>query len=149
MREVSKDAVYPLPLFVRLMVNDLMASSTWYEKLGFEVSFTMKGMGDQPVAMFIRWMKYADIMLVQSPKTIAKQPEDTGIAIYLNALNEVEDVARRAPKGSIIEGPTVRPWNAKELILRDPDGYQLIFSEPADKNKTFDEVMENVKNNVA
>ena len=42
----------------------------------------------------------------------------------------------------LTDGPVNQPWNTREIVVPDPDGYRLIFFEPVDLTKTFEEVMD-------
>ena len=44
----------------------------------------------------------------------------------------------------IAEGPVNRPLNTREIVVHDPDGYTLVFFEPVDISKSFEDVMGNV-----
>lgn len=53
-----------------------------------------------------------------------------GSRVVVGSVDAVaEDVAGRA---EIAWGPEVMPYGMRELAIRDPDGYLLAFSEPAD-----------------
>ncbi|KXZ13209.1 hypothetical protein AXI59_08855 [Bacillus nakamurai] len=54
------------------------------------------------------------------------------------------DVYVKNAGADIIEGPVIRPWNARELVLKDPDGYVLTLSMRADHEKTFHDVIDEV-----
>lgn len=51
----------------------------------------------------------------------------------------------RAAGSPEVEGPIERPWNVREVTITDLDGYRIRFSEPIDMNKTFDEVIEDLR----
>ena len=56
-----------------------------------------------------------------------------------------ETAADFADRGvEIAEGPVNRPWNTREIVVHDPDGYTLVFFEPVDITRTFEDVMGNV-----
>jgi len=38
--------------------------------------------------------------------------------------------ARIREAGAVIEGPVDRPWNTRDVVVSDPDGYRLVFSTP-------------------
>ena len=44
----------------------------------------------------------------------------------------------------IAEGPVTRPWNTRDIVVRDPDGYTLVFFEPVDRTRSFEDVMGSV-----
>lgn len=42
---------------------------------------------------------------------------------------------------TIIEEPTNRLWNARELVLADADGYRITLSMQIDNKKTMDDIV--------
>ncbi|WP_332898472.1 VOC family protein [Haladaptatus sp. CMSO5] len=132
---------YPMPLFCQLAVSDIEGSLAWYDALGFTTIYAM------PVMSHVRYRKYADIMLVADEMRVGEErpaSRGSGLSIYINVENEsVDDVAARAKAyGVDIEnGPTDTPWNTREISVRDPDGYRVVFTEVADKARSFAEVM--------
>jgi uncharacterized glyoxalase superfamily protein PhnB len=135
--------IYPMPLFCQLAVSDLNAATAWYEALGFDVVYSM------PVMAHVRYRKYADVMLVTGqtkPHDTAEKPvrSGEGVSIYVNVEDEsVDDVANRADEygAEVVEGPYDTPWNTRELVVSDPDGYKLVFTEAVDTDKSFEAVM--------
>lgn len=55
----------------------------------------------------------------------------------------VEDVTDRASAAGIdpAEAPHETSWNTREVHFTDPDGYDLVFTEPVDTERSFDDVM--------
>ncbi|GLI84850.1 glyoxalase [Rossellomorea marisflavi] len=128
---------YPMPLFIKLEVRDIERSMEWYkEVLDFNVVYCLPGQEDNIVMAHIRGDKYQDLMLIPAGSPV----HPNGITINLQ-WQDVQMTAKRAPAESIIEGPVERPWNAREIVLQDPDGYRLIISEVLQPDLSFDEVM--------
>jgi uncharacterized glyoxalase superfamily protein PhnB len=141
--------IYPMPSFPTLIVNDLEASSKWYQDvLGFQHIFTLPGPGGGPALVHLRWLKYADLLLSAS-RDGKNLPEPRGVGVSLNFSMfdrfdaSVDALAEQARKmgANIVSGPLDRPWNVRELMILDPDGYQLVFSAPLNTNLGFDEVV--------
>lgn len=133
--------VYPMPLFVKLVVSDVATSVEWYEALGFAVVYAM------PVMAHVRYRRYADVMLVDDRARAESVESDTqrgqGVAIYLTLEDEpVDEVATRAHDAGaeVLAEPHETGWNTHELGLADPDGYELIFSEVVDAERSFESV---------
>lgn len=140
--------IYPMPLFVQLTVADLDASADFYEALGFDVIYSM------PVMAHVRYRKYADVMLVADQTDVGEEGESEkknrreGLSIYLTVENEsVDDVAERATDfgAEVANGPYDTPWNTREVAIVDPDGFELVFSEQADSDRSFEDVMESAR----
>jgi catechol 2,3-dioxygenase-like lactoylglutathione lyase family enzyme len=131
---------YPMPMFVNLEVSDLDSSADWYQKaLGFRVVY--RG----PNLIHLRRDRYQDLLLYPHQSEELDNPGE-GIVIQFQAgdtsVGEITENAQQA--GALdVEGPVEQPWNVREVTIRDPDGYQIRFSEPIDTNLSFDEVMGN------
>lgn len=136
---------YPMPLFVKLDVANMKKSLNWYkEVLHFHSIFELPDNDGNIVMAHIRGEKYQDIMLVSGQYN----EEAIGKGVVLNfTVRDVNLFSENARKenAKIIEGPINRPWNASELVLKDPDGYQLTLSMNIDKDKDFDDIVEQIK----
>jgi catechol 2,3-dioxygenase-like lactoylglutathione lyase family enzyme len=127
----GNNEVYPMPFFVALTVKDVAASTAWYrDVLGFVVMFAIPPA--QPMMSHIRWIKFADLMLYPA----AEQLTAPGQGVKLNFQVWPEDIAldelaaqMKAMGAEIIEGPVDRPWNTRDFIVHDPDGYLLTFTQ--------------------
>lgn len=90
----------------------------------------------------LRGAKYQDLMLLKAEEV------NTSDSFIINLFSsDIYSIYQAALKNKtkIIQQPTVQPWNAKELILEDPDGYVFTVTESVDANKDFDTVIDNVK----
>ena len=112
-------------MFPTLAVGDVRASVGWYaEVLGFGTVFVLPGADGEPVLGHLRWRTYADVLLVPDEGGAdSKRVKGAGVGV--------------APE----EGPVTRPWNTREIVVEDPDGYRLVFFEPVDVERSFEEVM--------
>jgi uncharacterized glyoxalase superfamily protein PhnB len=128
------EEIYPMPMFPMLVVNDLEASSNFYQiALGFKHIFTMQGPGGQPALVHLRWAKYADL-LMSRPRDDQELSGSKGVGISLNFNmvdhfnGDMDAFAKHArANGATITGPinhgTVK---SRCLTLR----VQLIFTMP-------------------
>lgn len=139
---------YPMPSFPTLAVGSLQASSRWYQDmLGFRLVFEMPGPDGKPVLIHLRWAKYADLLLVEDSGQ-SSMPRGVGVSLnFAMAGKSVDDLATGilSKGGAVADGPVDRPWNAREITVFDPDGYRLVFTQPIDKRKSMDEVMDSVQ----
>jgi len=131
---------YPMPMFVNLEVSNLDLSAEWYQQaLGFRVVYRLPGL------VHLRRDRYQDLLLFPSESGGMDSP-GKGVVIQLQAgevsVDEIADKTRQVGSTDVI-GPLERPWNVREVTVRDPDGYRLRFSEPIDTNLSFNEVMGN------
>src|SRR3954453_15042876 len=80
----TTEEIYPMPAFPILNTTDLAASARWYqEALGFRHVFTMTGPGGMPLLVHLRWVKYADLLLVTRPA--APGPQGQGVVLSFSA----------------------------------------------------------------
>ena len=141
---------YPMPMFPTLSVVDIGASASWYtEKVGFARVFAIPGTGGEVVLEHLRWSKYADLLLVpEANAPYPTQAKGTGISLSFFVQTEtIDDMAARleASGVEIEEGPVDRPWNTRDIVVIDPDGFRLIFFEPIDTTRTFEDVIESAR----
>jgi catechol 2,3-dioxygenase-like lactoylglutathione lyase family enzyme len=143
--------IYPMPAFPTLSASDLAVSLRFYvDGLGFQHIFSMPDSEGQPILHHIRFARYADLLLEQEPPGSEPGAESRGRGVRLTfslplAERTADEVARRAKRlGALIEGPVERPWNTRDLVVADPDGYVLVFTEPLDLGKTMDQVLKDV-----
>ena len=107
----------PLGFFIKLLVLDRAASATFYEKLGFV------RVGADATFTHLRWEERGEVMLVSAP---------TGVLVSFTSLTELSTIAERAAGlAAPMDGPEVKPWHTRELVVTDPDGYRLNFVQPA------------------
>jgi len=147
------EEIYPMPSFPTLIVNDLEASSNFYQNvLGFKHIFTMPGPGGQPALIHLRWIKYADL-LIAKPRDGKALTETKGVGVSLNFQmfehfdGDIDAFAKQAiEKGAQVTGPIDQPWNVREVTVMDPDGYKLIFTKPINIGLGFDQVIERAVN---
>ncbi len=138
---------YPMPLFVKLSVSNMESSLCWYkEVLNFETVFELPGKDGKTVMAHIRGEKYQDIMLVSDSEQNEIISNGKGVVVNLS----VEDVDLYAKKANefkvlVVEGPIDRPWNARELVLKDLDGYSITLSMGINKKKDFEDVISQVE----
>ncbi len=140
-----------MPFFANLIVDNLENSSKFYQEvLGFQHIFTMPGPGSEPGLIHLRWMKYADL-LITKPVDGKSLVEPRGVGVALNFqlfdhfggdIHAFAEHVRRS--GADITGPVEQPWNVYEVKVIDPDGYQLIFTQPVNTELHFDEMLERV-----
>ena len=136
---------YPMPLFVKLEVSNIEKSINWYKKvLGFNLVFELPDNEGNIVMAHIRGKQYQDLMLVAT----TSKDKGKGAGVVLNfTVNEISIFSKKAitEKANVIEGPIDRPWNARELILKDPDGYCVTLSMNMDSKKDFNAIVEQIK----
>ena len=138
--------IYPMAMFPTLSVRDVGASVGWYsEMLGFGSVFVPAGSGDGPVLAHLRWRTYADLLLVPDEAGLdSTRRKGVGVSLsFLVGDLNVDEIAERLVGLGVVldEGPVTRPWNTRKFVVVDPDGYRLVFFEPVDVGRSFEEVM--------
>ena len=141
--------IYPMPMFPTLSVADIDASVAWYvEKVGFASVFSLPGPNGGTAMAHLRWRKYADLLLLPDAEPRqAGQARGAGVVLsFLADAKPIDDLAAEiAGRGvEIAEGPVSRPWNVRDFVVLDPDGYRLVFFAPVDTSRDFEDVMGNV-----
>jgi catechol 2,3-dioxygenase-like lactoylglutathione lyase family enzyme len=123
--------IYPMPAFPTVLVSDAERSSRWYQDvLGFVDVFTMRGPTGAPLLAHLRWCRFGDVLLAPA-RAAVEEPRGRGILLNFSA-DDVDALAERirAAGVAIDEGPVDRPWNTRDVTVRDPDGYRLNFTAP-------------------
>ena len=148
MAEGTATELYAMPAFPTLSTSDLEESAEFYVGgLGFQNVYSIPGPDGAPVLIHIRWTKYADVLLERESGARASPPEERGRGARLSfslalAGRTSDDIAGRASRlGALVEGPVERPWNTRDVVVRDLDGYVLVFTEPVDVGRSMDEVL--------
>jgi len=137
-----------LPSFPTFAVTDLGASTTWYrEALGFElVGQIPGGAGSESrgVASHLRWTRGADLFLIaDDPESPAAPPDERrglGVTLTFGMVDgDVDELAARARAhgAEVLLPPTDRPWNVREVLILDPDGYRLLFTQRLDPERNL------------
>jgi lactoylglutathione lyase len=144
----DNDLHYPMPAFATLLVSNLEASRKFYvQGLGFQHVFSIPGPGGQTVVEHLRFSRYADLLLLQEPPgdLPGDAPRGLGIGLTFAATppdRQADELAEYAiALGTPVEGPVARTWNTRDILVADPDGYILVFSEPLGMTKTMAEVL--------
>ncbi len=109
--------------------HDLKATADFYRKLGFEVQESADAarikLGDFTLA-------FMDENTTEIKNESGMQPKGLGIFTYI----EVDDVDAHFAlvKEHGVEPraePKTWPWGKREFVVKDPDGYKLVFYSPA------------------
>ena len=110
--------------------SDLEKATDFYTKLGFEVAKTdgairMK-IGDFTLAIM-------DEKAATIQEATKSGPRGAGMFLYI----EVDDVDEQyrivCDVGIISTEPKDWPWGKREFVVKDPDGYHLVFYTPTRK----------------
>ncbi len=112
-----------------LKTLDMQSTIEWYVAAGFELT------GRHPAEGAATWCEvHRDGLVLQFLAGDTPWPEPPAMTgtlyVYPPSVQGVYDEI----KDRVIPswGPEVREWGTRELGLRDPNGYFITFTEPAD-----------------
>ncbi len=128
-----------------LSVCDMPRAVRFYrDVLGFELVGTLPSMGPDRFHWCLLRLGDAEVMLNTTYEHDDRRPpvpEAARVAahwdtsLYFGAPDvEAAYEALRA-SGAPVEPPVVAPYGMKQLSLRDPDGYNLVFQWPVDDGR--------------
>lgn len=91
----------------------------------------------------LRYRKYGDVLLVPTESTLEPDQRGRGVGVHFTVQDEsVADIAERAlAADAVLDGPVETPHNTREVTVEDPDGYTLVFCEPVETSRRFEDVM--------
>jgi len=114
---------------VTCYVKDLDKTAQFYEKLGFEI----KKRDSKHVTVYSNWF-WIDFVSAKGEDKPEFQKEahldhkGAGVFLYLSVDNVDEFYKHVLFKGlKPSSEPRDWPWGNREFVLRDPDGYKLVF----------------------
>lgn len=100
------------------------ATADFYRKLGFEVG-SRSGSITARIGGFE--LVFVDKNKAEFTKEAQMEPKGTGVFVYVEVEN-VDEVHRTfVENGLFASTPRNWPWGNREFVVKDPDGYKLIF----------------------
>ena len=134
---------YQMPLFNKILVRDIEKAEKWYRHtLGFQSVFKFRSEENEVIMNHLRLNKYQDIMLIQSDDF------NSGNGCYINILVEdIETIANSISEKYVLQPLEQMPWNAMEMTIVDPDGYQITLTESNIKDEDFEKLMNSASKN--
>jgi catechol 2,3-dioxygenase-like lactoylglutathione lyase family enzyme len=145
-----EDDLSPLPSFPTLVVSDLAYSTDWYrDALGFELVVAMPDDFGRGLFTHLRWSPHADLLLVgDPPEAPLPGPRGLGVTLTFTLVDgrTIDEIAARANAhgAEILLAPVDRPWHAREVMVLDPDGYRLLFTQRIDPRREMSEMVAGV-----
>jgi catechol 2,3-dioxygenase-like lactoylglutathione lyase family enzyme len=142
-------SIYAMPAFATLSVSDLERSRRWYvEGLGFVTLAEVPGPSGDVALIHLRRWRYQDLLLVRARGPLSSG--NRGIRLTFSAHGTGLDALvtqARATGGGSVEGPMATPWNTLDVLARDPDGHEVVFTSrlpPDQQDPAFARRMEQV-----
>ena len=105
-------------------VQDLNTTFDFYKTLGFDVEKK-----DSMVSFYVNWFQMTFIDKEHSEfKKGFDEPKGNGMFIYVKVDN-VDEYYQSLTKKKIKPSsePKDWPWGNREFVVKDPDGYRLVF----------------------
>ncbi len=110
-------------------VKDLDKTISFYERLGFRL-----GKHDEKTATFyMNWYSIQFVAQDKEEKTEFQKEaglENKGAGLYINLKVDDADASYKELADMGLKPssePRDWPWGNREFVLRDPDGYKLVF----------------------
>lgn len=131
---------YKMPLFNKLLVREIEKAEKWYHHtLVFQSVFKFRNEENEVIMNHLRLRKYQDIMLIQS------NDFSSGNGFFINLLvDDIETIVKSISEKYVLQPLGQMPWNAKEMTIVDPDGYQITLTESNIKDEDFKKLMNSV-----
>lgn len=119
-------SIYPMPMFINLVVSDLAAAEALYAKAGFVTLATIPGPDGLPLLVHLRREKYQDILMTEG--TPERGTTSASFAAGDVDLGQVADNLRSV--GVDVTGPTDTPWFSTDLSFSDASGNTITLTAP-------------------
>ncbi|HCY6892647.1 TPA: VOC family protein [Staphylococcus aureus] len=128
---------YQMPMFNKVLVQDIEKAEKWYEKtLDFKSVFKFRNDKNEVLMNHLRLEKYQDLML------ISQTDFEVGNSIYLNILvKDIEEKSQNISQKFIVSQLEEQPWNAKEMTIKDPDGHLITLTQSNISDTDFEKLM--------
>lgn len=110
-------------------VKDLNKTAEFYEKLGFRAGKR----SDERITFYVNWFSIDFVAIDKEDKpkfTEDARSTNKGMGIYINVkVNDVDEFYKEVLDAKMKPSSEPRdwPWGNREFVLRDPDGYKLVF----------------------
>jgi len=111
--------------------RDIKKTVRFYEELGFSV-IKLKDQVKIKLGDFI--MAFIDENKTPIKNESGLKPKGLGIYTYIEVDNIDDYCQFIKSKGIHSTEPKTWPWGKREFVVKDPDGYKLVFYSPVIKN---------------
>ena len=134
---------YQMPMFNKILVQDIEKAEKWYEKtLGFKSVFKFRNEKNEVLMNHLRLEKYQDLMLISS------NDFKVGNSIYLNLLvKDIESKSQTISPKFVVSELEEQPWNAKEMTIKDPEGHLITLTQSNISDTDFEKLMKQTSKN--
>jgi lactoylglutathione lyase len=112
------------------LVKDLEKSAEFYEALGFEFKKSIPGVAMTAYlnGFWIELLLEDKIVTNEFKEDVKVTKKGAGQYIHISVEN-VDDYYNKLLKKGLkpLSEPQDYPWGSREFVVRDPDGYKLVF----------------------
>lgn len=120
-----------MPLFnletIVVYVSSVSASAQFYEDLGFKVTRTHSDHASVDLGNTSLQLHQEDSeTILEFVEAAAVRPRGASLYLYFS-VSDIRDWYAKFGHVSQYEGPRLRPWGKQEVLVQDPDGFQLVF----------------------
>ena len=119
-------SIYPMPMFINLVVSDLAASEALYAQAGFVTLATIPGPGGIPSLVHLRREKYQDILMTQG----APAPGTASASFAAGDVDLAGVAERLRAAGAEVVGTIDTPWFTTDVSFSDADGNTVTLTAP-------------------
>lgn len=113
---------------IMLDVRDVLQSVTWYESVGFELVRTNRHWNpDAPINWAL--LRWDDAQLMLNERDGAA-PSCPSVSLFFDTDGIDALYQRLVERVDIAYGPIDQFYGQRELAIRDPDEFVLIFAQP-------------------
>lgn len=108
-----------------LLVADLDRTHAFYEQLGFAPARADNAVRVKLGDFTLAFMDENDLTIVDEA---GLGPKGLGIYLYVE-VDDVDEHYRLVQENGIVPRtePKTWPWGKREFVVKDPDGYKLVF----------------------
>jgi catechol 2,3-dioxygenase-like lactoylglutathione lyase family enzyme len=110
--------------------SDLKKTADFYRRLGFEAQESSDGVS---IKMNDFALEFIDEKTTPIQNESGKTPKGLGIYTYIE-VNDADEHFNFIKKNGITPRtePKTWPWGKREFVVKDPDGYKIVFYSSAD-----------------
>lgn len=111
--------------------NDIKATAKFYEQLGFTIE---KGEDTVKIKMNGFRLAFTNERTTLIQNESGMEPKGLGVFTYIE-VDDVDAYAEHLKKKGVRASTKPRdwPWGKREFVVKDPDGYKLVFYSPIKK----------------
>jgi uncharacterized glyoxalase superfamily protein PhnB len=117
--------------FTVLYTHNLAKTYTFYEALGAEIIYTEQDKITVVMGDYELHFVYDDSEPIDEYYEVAKTHDRGGSVIFYVEVENIDEAFRRARSAGakILADVAERPWELREFLFEDPNGYKIVFYE--------------------